>query len=223
MKTTRSLVSFSVVATFCLSLLPMGTATAEETDFSCIEERVLAKIMVTQRYREFDIILNSDCPGSVNWTMCIEKMDPFTHKVTETLTPSGTIEPDKKFRINMQMKKQEDQRNKLNGYEEFYVNMVYDINSMLAPSCVARSCESEKRPLREQIRANHRSLQKAQAAVDKEIKTECPQTGWSNSQQERCQSKIEKDSQASMKVLKDKDRELKSELASINPELCEVH
>ena len=213
----------SAVVTFCLSFSMMPSANAEETDFTCIEENVLAKTMVSERYREFDVTLKNDCPGPVNWTMCIEKMDPFTHRVTETLTPSGQIARDKKFRINMQMQKLEDQQNKLSGYEEFYVNVVYDIHEGLAPSCVARRCETEKRPVREQIRANLRQWQKAKDATSQKLSTECPKSGWSDSQREKCMSQIQKEAQPTIAEYEKKDRELKRQLAGIEPETCTIH
>lgn len=222
MKVTRLFV-IPTITIIGLSFLSVTSATAEETDFSCIDESVLAKTMVTQRYKEFDIILENDCPGPVNWSMCIEKMDPFTHRVTETLTPSGQIERDKKFRINMQMQKQEDERNKLSGYEEFYVNVVYSIDSALKPSCVARNCESKKKPVREQIRSNQRDWQKANDATNRKVSSECPRSGWSDAQQEKCMTRIQKEAQPMLTEFKEKDRELKIELAAINPETCEIH
>ena len=219
----QPMITSSAVTVFCLIFLWITSASAAETDFTCIEENVLAKTMVTQRYREFDVTLKNDCPGPVNWTMCIEKMDPFTHRVTETLTPSGQIAKDKKFRINMQMQKQEDQKNKLSGYEEFYVNVVYDIDKALAPSCVARRCETEKRPVREQIRANLRQWQKAQDATSKKLSTECPKSGWSDAQREKCMTQIQKEAQPAIAEYEKKDRELKRQLAAIEPETCTIN
>jgi len=205
-------------------LLPLTSALADETDFSCMQQKVLAKTMVTERLQEFDVVLENECPGPVNWTLCIERMDPFTNRVTETLTPSGRIEKDQKFRINLQMKKMEDERNKLTGYEEFYVNAAFGIDTVEPPRCIARQCESDKKSVREKIRANERARQKAEADMNRKMSTECPKkTGWSDAQQEKCLTRIQKEAKPELAAYAETDRTLKMELAEISPELCEVH
>jgi len=57
-------------------LVPVTLLQAEETDFSCMSYRVKGKIQVSANYKEFDIILENRCHGSVYWSMCIERMDP---------------------------------------------------------------------------------------------------------------------------------------------------
>jgi hypothetical protein len=208
---------------FSLGLQPFTTTMAQEVDFSCMNQTVLSKTPVTERLREFDVMLENDCPGAVNWTMCIERMDPFTNRVSETLTPSGQIEKDKKFRINLQMQKMEDRQNELSGYEEFYVNTVYAIDSALPPSCVARKCEADKKSVREKIRANERARQKAQAEVNRKTSRDCPKSGWSDSQQEKCMTQIQKDAKPELDSIAETGRELKIELAEIAPDQCEIH
>ena len=220
---TRFSAGTAVFVTLVSGLIQPLTIQAEEVDFSCMHKRVLNKTMVTERYKEFDVILENECPGAVYWTMCIEKTDAFTHRVTETLTPSGQLEKDKKFRINLQMFRQEDESMKLSGYEEFYTNVVYDIHSVSKPECIALRCENEKKPVRDQLRSNQRAIQKAQADADRKMKSDCPQDGWSNAQQEKCMAEIDKASKAVIEPLMDKDKELQKELASINPELCELN
>ena len=206
-----------------LGLQPFTATMAEEVDFSCMTQTVLSKTPVTERAREFDVMLENECPGPVNWTMCIERMDPFTNRVSETLTPSGQIETDKKFRINLQMQKMEDRQNGLSGYEEFYVNTVYGIDSALPPSCVARKCETDKKSVREKIRANERARQKVQAEVNRKMSRDCPKSGWSDAQQEKCMTQIQKDAKPELESIAETGRELQIELAEINPEECAIH
>jgi hypothetical protein len=208
---------------FLLCLQPFTATMAEEVDFSCVNQTVLSRTPVTERLREFDVVLENDCPGAVNWTMCIERMDPFTNRVSETLTPSGQIEKDKKSRINLQMQKMEDRQNELSGYEEFYVNTVYAIDSVLPPSCVARKCEADKKSVREKIRANERARQKAKAEVNRKMSRDCPKSGWSDTQQEKCMTQIQKDAKPELESIAETGRELQIELAEINPEQCEIH
>jgi len=218
----RSVVMQTQLLIFCI-LLPLSPVSAEETDFSCVQQQVRAKTMVTERLQEFDVILKNDCPGSVNWTLCIERMNPFTNRVTETLTPSGQLEKDKQFRINLQMKKMEDQQNKLSGYEEFYVNATFAIDTVEPPRCVARQCESDKKSVRDKIRANERARQKAEAEMNRKMDSECPQSGWSDAQQEKCMTRIQKEAKDKLDSYAETDRALRMELAEIAPDLCEIH
>lgn len=208
---------------FLLGLQPFTATMAEDVDFSCMNQTVLSKTPVTERLREFDVMLENDCPGPVNWTMCIERMDPFTNRVSETLTPSGQIEKDKKFRINLQMQKMEDRQNGLSGYEEFYVNTVYAIDSASPPSCVARKCETDKKSVREKIRSNERARQKAEADVKRKMSRDCPKSGWSDAQQEKCMTQIQKEAKPGLDSYAETDQALRLELAEIAPDQCGIH
>jgi len=223
MKWNHVMVRSSALLALSTSLLAQSSAIAAEPDFTCMKQSVLAKAMVTQRHQEFDVILENDCPGSVNWSMCIERMDPFNNRVTETLTPSGEIAKDDKFRINLQMKRQEDRQAGLTGYDEFYVNVDYSIDTIPSPNCVARECENEKRAVREKIRSNERARQKAEDSMKRKMASECPKSGWADSQQEKCMTRVQKEAKAELDGYAETDRALQTELAEINPEKCDIH
>jgi hypothetical protein len=224
MKWNRIFVRASLNFVVALSLLPAVSALANDSDPSaCIHQEVLPKTMVTQRHQEFDVVLESKCADPVKWTMCIERMDPFTNRVSETLTPSGEIEKGDKFRINLQMKKQEDRAMGLAGYDAFYLNVVYSTGAELPPSCVALECENEKRYVREKMRSNERARQRAEEALNRKMKSECPQSDWSAAQQEKCMSRIQKEGKPELEQLTQTDRELRLELSQINPEKCQLH
>ncbi len=93
--------SASMAAIFILN--PILPVQAEEVDLSCMKHRVRAKIAVSNRFREFDVLVENHCPGPVYWSMCIERMDPQTSKIMETLTPSSRVKVDKKTRVNLRM------------------------------------------------------------------------------------------------------------------------
>jgi hypothetical protein len=77
-------------------LVPVTLLQAEEVDFSCMNYLVKGKTQVSEHYKEFDIVLENRCPGTVYWSMCIERMDPWTNEIQVGLNPSGKIEMNKK-------------------------------------------------------------------------------------------------------------------------------
>ncbi len=198
------------------------SARAAEVDFSCMKERVRGIIQVSDRYKEYDIIMRNQCPGAVYWSMCIERLDPWTHKTLETHNPAGMIEAEKKARVNIQMKKTPNAANSLARFQEFYVNVDYAINPPAKASCVASRCEAKKRNLRAQLSANGSAWQQAKKALADRIGQACPDTGW-ESAKEDCEEKIREASQEEMDGFAQKDEALKLQMAEIDPELCEVH
>ena len=70
----------------------------ESVDFSCMKVQVRPIIQVTDRHKEYDIVVRNKCPGGVYWSMCIERMDPWTHKVVEPHYPAGAVQAGKKAR-----------------------------------------------------------------------------------------------------------------------------
>jgi len=218
----RKLAFLTILFTVSISL-PVTLLQAEETDFSCMSYRVKGKIQVSANYKEFDIILENRCPGSVYWSMCIERMDPWTHEVGVALTPSGVLEMEKKSRVNLQMKKRQDHSGTRHAYQEFYFNVGYAVKSPANASCVASGCESKRRSLRAKFRTNDTAWQKKKMALAARMATECPQSGWDNSTQSICEAKIRESSQASMDQFAQTDRELKNEMSALDPEQCQVH
>ena len=93
-----------ITALLTLSLLWLADGVAAEVDFSCMSMEVKGKRPLTDRYKEYDVMLQNRCPGPVYWTMCIERIDPVSHRIIETLNPSGVLEQEKDSRVNLQMK-----------------------------------------------------------------------------------------------------------------------
>ena len=213
----------------CLALLaalPVSfsakSALAAEVDFSCMKERVRGIIQVTDRYKEYDIIMRNQCPGAVYWSMCIERLDPWTHGTLETHNPTGLIEAEKKARVNVQMKKTPNAATNLARFQEFYVNIDYAINPPVKAKCVAKQCEAKKRNLRAKLSANESAWQQADKALADRIGQACPDTGWENAKED-CEAKIQEASQEEMDAFVQKDEALKQQMADIDPELCEIH
>lgn len=215
--------------TFLTSLLavsvsiPVTFLQAKEVDFSCMSYEVKEKIQVSNIYREYDIILENRCPGSVYWSMCIERMDPWTHEIAEALTPSGIIQMEKKSRVNLQMKRRLDESRSRQAFQEFYLNIGYALKLPVNTLCVAPVCESKRRGLRTKFRSNDAAWQKAKKTLTARISTECPQSGWDSSTQDVCEAKIRENSQATMGQFAQKEKELKNKLSAVDPGRCQVH
>lgn len=203
-------------------LAPSSALAATETDFSCMSHKVWPKHHLSHRYREFDVVLQNDCPGPVYWTMCIERLERETNSVWETLKPSGFVEPGKKARVNLQTRKDERPEAFRPRYEEFYVNIGYAVDSAATAECFARDCESKKSDLRAAIRENEKLWQKAEAALADRISDECPDSGWETSAREECAAKLREASRKQIQAFAIRDGQLRKELAAIDPERCAV-
>ena len=209
-----------------VTILLIGTVTplrAEDLDFSCMKHRVLDKTQVSRNYKEFDVILQNQCPGAAYWSMCIERMNPWTIEILETLTPAGQIAKDKKIRVNLRMKNLVDEPNSRQTYEEFYLNIEYAINSDIRADCVASDCESKKRELRAEVRANEKALQKAHKDLAAQIASKCPDSGWGGTEQANCETAVRQDSQAGLDLLEQQRKEIDENLAAVEPEKCQVY
>ncbi len=215
--------TFPTFLIFTCGLVLSLPAHAEEIDFSCVDEKVLTKIQVSNRYREFDIVLEHQCPGAVFYSMCIERMDPWTHKRLEALTPSGFVQVDKKMRHNLQMMAVENKSGPGTAFQEFYLNIGYGLDAGVKPQCVASRCEQDKKAIRNKGRANQKSWQQARKALEKKIATECPQTGWEKTSDESCVSNIRQAADADLANYASKDREIQDQLAAVNPQQCSIH
>ena len=99
--------------------IPVTHLPAEEVDFSCISYQVKGKIQVSTHRKEYDIVLENSCPGSVYWSMCIELMDPWTNEIQVALTPSGKLEMEKQSRVNLQMKNLLDESRTRYAFQSF--------------------------------------------------------------------------------------------------------
>lgn len=191
-----------------------------DVNFSCMREEVRGIIQVTDRYKEFDIVLRNRCPGDAYWTMCIERMDPWTHKVIESHFPSGLVQADKKSRVNVQMKSTLNAAGDQDRVQEFYVSVGYAIKPPAKASCVAKSCEAKKQEVRKRIKINDNAWQKARTALENRVEVECPDDGWNTKNNENCRVDVRKSATEEMAVYVEKDQLLKVEMAAIDPELC---
>lgn len=201
--------------------LPFSLAAAE-VDFSCMTLHARGKTQVTDRYKEYDVVIRNRCPGAVNWAMCIERVDPWSNKIVETHTPTGRIEPDKKARVNLQMKKGPDGRFR-NRFQEFYASAGYSITSSATAACTAAKCESKKRSLRSETLKNEQAWEKAEAALAKRLAAECPDSSWDGTVKSECEAAIREATQPELELLAQKDAELRQKLADVDPLLCEAH
>lgn len=223
MKST--LENLGAAAVSCLLLLTgQVELRAAETDFSCMNHEVRGKIQVAERYKEYDVIVQNRCPGPVYWSMCIERMDPLTHKVLEVHTPSGYVEEDKKARVNLQMKKGPERMTFRHRYQEFYVNIGYAIDAVASAACVAKTCEAEQSELRGRLDANITAWEKAEKELAAQLARECPQSGWGKTEEvETCEAGIREAAQAELQQYAATDAELRGQLQGESLERCRVH
>ena len=212
------------VSLFSICLLgPVTPSMAEDIDFSCMKHRVRDKTQVSKSYREFDVLLENKCPGTAYWSMCIERMNPWTIEKLETLTPSGLIDKDKKTRVNLRMKNLFDEANSREAYEEFYLNIDFAINTAVEADCVASDCESKKRELRAEVRGNEKALQKANKDLTAQIAAKCPDSGWGGTEQVNCEAAVRQAGQATLEQLEQQRKEIDENLAAVEPEKCQVY
>ncbi|MEE4216887.1 MAG: hypothetical protein V2I48_04710 [Xanthomonadales bacterium] len=212
--------------TLFLSLLignPSLQADSAEVDFSCMREMVRPIIQVTDRHQEYDVVIRNQCPGPVFWSMCIERMDPWTHKVLENHLPAGYIEAEKKSRVNLQMKSTPNAAGDVNRSQEFYVNLAYSIEGPTDAPCVASQCEAKKTALRKQLRSNEVNWQKARAALQARAETACPDNGWNSADLKKCRQDVIGAASEDMSVYALADEDLRQKLAEIDPQKCTVY
>ena len=222
MKTLLTKFVFSTIL-FAVSVsIPVTLLQAEEVDFSCMSYIVKGKTQVSENYKEYDIAVYNRCPGAVYWSMCIERMDPWTNEVQVGLTPSGKIEKQKKTRVNLQMKQRWDESGTRDAYQAFYMSIGYAIKSIANAQCVASGCESKKRSLRKEFRKNDTEWYKLNTALAARVSNEC-QSGWDSSSMDVCEARIREDSQAQLDQFAQKDEELKNKLSAFDREQCQVY
>lgn len=213
-------VASSLVA--LLSLVFTPPVHAAEIDFSCMSYKVWPKSHLSNRYRGYDVVLQNNCPGAVYWSMCIERIDPHTNKVWETLTPSGYVEPEKKSRVNLQTKKNKGKTTFRQRFEEFYVNIGYAVDQAATADCFATQCESGKSDLRAAIKTNEKNWEKAENALSARIANECPDSGWETAAREECVTQLRASGAEQMEAYASRDSELREEMAAVDPERCTV-
>ena len=205
-----------------LLLAPADHARGEDVDFSCMSYRVWEKSLVSDRFNENDIVLKNDCPGAVYWALCIERIDPWTGEIMETHNPVGYVEPERKARVNLQLKRGKHMTGFRNRYLEFYIGTGYGIGSSATPECPAANCEAQKRELRAQVRNNIVQWDRAEKALAANLAQECPTSSWDNATREECETRVREDSLAALSVYSEKDQELRDAMAAIDPDNCQM-
>jgi len=201
-----------------------GLAAAQEADLSCMSYRVLDKIPVADRYREFDVIVTNNCPGAVYWSMCLERLDSRNQKILESHTPGGYVEKDDKSRVNLQMKKSGSETDFRQRFQEFYANVAFGIERAPKAKCVAALCEPEKRELRTAFRANLASWETAEKNLAARLEAECPESGWGITEEvESCRAGIRATVQAELDQFEQKDSDLRERMESGEPAYCRIH
>ena len=198
-------------------------AETAEPDLSCMKEMVRPIIQVTDRHQEFDVVIRNQCPGAVYWAMCIDRMNPWTHKVLENHTPTGYVEAEKKSRVNMQMKATPNASGDENRAQAFYVNVSYSIEKPTSAACVASQCEAKKTGLRAAVEENRRAWRKAWQAVEAKAVADCPDNGWNSADLESCRQGVFDAAAEDLSVYSEADESLAQQLAAIDPETCTVY
>lgn len=212
---------FSAVA--ALSLLFLSPAAwAAEVDFSCMKHFVRAKTIVTDRFKEYDVVLHNQCPGAVYWSMCIERIDPWTRAIMDVHTPTGYLEPEKKSRVNMQMKKGPGDTFQ-NRYQEFYVNLGFAIDAGAISPCTAKQCEAQNNELVKKLQANESAWKQAEEALIARLESECPSSGWDKSIRENCEEEVHATSKEALDQFSQTDLEIRKQLATTEPNKCRLH
>ena len=212
---------FPAILIFVLFFIYTTAAQAEEVDFSCMSYKVWGKGHVSANFKDYDIVVYNRCPGAVYWSMCMERVDPWTNKIVEPHEPTGYIDVDKKARVNLQLHKSTNKSQFRNRFQEFYVSLGYALEMPVSSECFARECETQKRDLRAQVRANETAWERAEKSLAARIKSECPESGWDKSHEE-CEATLREANQAEMDQFPLKDQELREQMAAIDPEHCQV-
>jgi len=223
---TRSINRTGALALLGLGLLvqPGLALQAEEVDLSCMSYEARGKTRVAERYKEYDVIVKNRCPGPVNWGMCIERVDPYTHRVVETHTPTGYIEPDQTSKVNLQLKKGPEQMTFRQRFQEFYVGAGYAIDRRPNPVCNATQCETPRRDLRQRIDANLAAWDQAQRSLATRLAEECPESGWGATEEvETCRAPIREAGQEQLQQHAQTDETLRQELQAAGPKSCRIY
>jgi len=215
---------YTAFLTALLIALP-ASASAEAVDFSCMKEQIRSIIQVTDAHQEYDVIMHNECPGAVYWATCIERMDPWTHRVIETHTPSGYVEKGKRARVNLHLKNTPPANGDLadGRIQAIYVNYAYAIESAPRAACVARGCEAQKRDLRAKVSANDRAWLQARQRLADRVESECPSSGWGSADLDACRERVRAAGQAELHQFKETDAALQASLAKIDPDNCTVY
>ena len=221
----RRILSLALVACMMFAaLLPSAAQAADDVDLSCMSLDVKGKRQVSESYKEYDVVLVNSCPGPVYWSMCIERLDPYTTRILEAHTPTGYIEAEQKIRVNLQIKKAAEDMDFRRRFQEFYVAPDYAINPPARARCIARECESSRRDIRRQLGANLEAWEAAVRSLNAQLAGECPESGWGKTAEvEQCEAAVRGRAQPRLDELARKDAELREQLQLAGPPGCELY
>jgi len=196
---------------------------SEVVDFSCMKEQVRPIIQVTDQHREFDLVVRNECPGAVNWAMCVERLDPWNHRILESHTPLGYVEAGKRSRVNLQMKATPSPDGYENRAQEFYMSVAYSIQGQPKAPCVARACEAKKQKLRSEQSRNSSAWRQARKALEVRVEKECPEHGWNTENLKACRESVVNAASEQMLAFEEADTSVREQLNAIDPDTCTVH
>jgi hypothetical protein len=204
--------------------LPFTASAADEVDFSCMGLEVKGKTQVTETHKEYDVVLTNNCPGPVYWAMCIERLDPYTSRILEAHTPTGYVEAEQKTRVNLQMKRGPAAMDFRQRFQEIYVATDYAIKPPARARCIASQCESARRDIRRQLSANLEAWEAAVRALNAQLASECPESGWDKTAEvEQCAADVRVRAQPRLDELARNDAELREQLPLAGPAGCELY
>lgn len=206
------------------ALLPAAAGAEQQVDLSCMSLEVKGKTQVTERHKEYDVVVTNACPGPVYWAMCIERLDPYTNRILESHTPTGYIDADQKIRVNLQMKKGPPAMDFRQRFQEFYVASGFAIGPPATARCVASQCEAARRGVRGKLRANLDRWEAAVRSLEARLAAECPESGWGKTEAvEQCESGIRAEVQPRLDELAGIDTDLREELRLAGPPGCDLY
>jgi hypothetical protein len=209
-----------------LSLLAPAQSVAADTGddtFACMKEQVRPIIQVTDQHQEFDLVIRNECPGDVYWAMCIDRLDPWTHRVIESLAPAGYVKAGARTRVNLQMKAVPDADGDVVRAQEFYYAAAYAINSPTRATCVANRCEPQKQALRADLRENETAWRRYRRSVEARQAAECPEHGWNTDDVSDCRNAIAESAAPELAEFQKVDESLRARMGAIDPETCTVY
>lgn len=212
-----------VPAALC-AIVPAAAWAAPDVDLSCMSLEVKGKTQVTDRHKEYDVVLTNACPGPVYWAMCIERLDPYTNRILESHKPNGYIDSDQKVRVNLQMKKGPPEMDFQQRFQEFYAAPAYAIDPPATARCIASQCEAARRDIRGKLRANLDRWEAAASGLEARLAAECPESGWGKTEAvEQCESGVRAEVQPRIDELAGIDADLREELQLAGPPGCTLY
>jgi len=221
---TREFQALSITFSLLFCLVFSVPVLAQDPDLSCMSYRVLDKIQVAERYNEYDVIVENNCPGAVYWSMCIERLDAQNQQILESHTPSGYVDKGKKSRVNLQMKKSGADTDFRQRFQEFYVNVGWGIERVAQAKCMAAACEAGKREERAEFRANLEAWEKAEKDLAARMAADCPESGWGVTEEvATCRTGLRAAAQAELDRFAGMDTQLREKIVKGDPAYCRLY